>query len=982
MTVIIMRIIALFVVYLFLCRMSDDANEPTEEMVSFYITSTCQLLPKSFPIVTDKMHNLIPPGCSNPKTYSILSGSNAEFYIQPLLTCIGDNDFLICEVDEMAFTTNVPVLPRDIRGLPESIRCFKIEPYQRYPGFVRLRGLGTTNYDWEYKKYDRDHAHFSDCYKKRNVALSSDQVLCTRIINNSQTSSMGPAIKYHSYADCCLGVDIVESVWCPQWPSEAQDWPNRPRNYGWPTVATISDVVQQGCHAVYVQHRACREDEYQCRLSFSVAEVILLQSWTQIQQIVYHLLRFFAKRELIKDCPKEDEVLCMYHLKTLMLWTCEEMPPEYWDSASVITICCELLQKLSLWLRRKNCPNYFIPEANLFHESLNPTKLEETKSRLQQFSAAHVLCRWFVENYIQPFIITYFKCNADITISHLKQSMGHVFESRKANELSSLDVLFSTRFLYSHKEFRCNIEKAGRADTRHILKLKCHTTKLHSERYQLTTILNVLCFMYYDTLLSLSHLAHGLGSREISWESSFVVDLVKTISMQPTIIRSAYHNFPKPHKERIHRYLFHRALALMENLTGSNSLSESQLLSFISNELLRKTLEAGCPTCPEGKGIASAVLAYLAALGFAATKHETAIGFCLEVLNYQTSTDKKETLNAVCLLFIDDVARIAGLCLLYKKLTDREGLKYINKRLYLDLRVSPDVFAHHMIALSAERKSTDMNFHYDLPVSLFPMDEYLKSLTKSKCIAWMKADGSIQFNANKKIACRRRDALADTASTIVNPFIEKESAISILMECALENMTTFFSVLDKDFGIQCNTSDCYRALYLYKSHKYDEMMNLCQKILHEPDLQSDLKEFGFANVLVLPPLDTFFDRDVQSLLGFHTLFSYLSHQNYDAPEPNPKDLTFANYFGHRVCFLNHALSKCLEEQYSIKYHYFLGRHFLARYLKVKYCIDCDLDYTVSLAEFAKQEVTLPFEQIIRSFILSRLHICKPQFISF
>ena len=113
---------------------------------------------------------------------------------------------------------------------------------------------------------------------------------------------------------------------------------------------------------------------------FQFAEVILLQSWTQIQQIVYHLLRFFAKRELIqKDCPKEDEVLCTYHLKTLMLWTCEEMSPEWWNSSSVIAICCELLKKLSEWLKRRYCPNYFIPEANLFHEPSSSTMLERLK---------------------------------------------------------------------------------------------------------------------------------------------------------------------------------------------------------------------------------------------------------------------------------------------------------------------------------------------------------------------------------------------------------------------------------------------------------------------------------------------------------------------------------------------------------------------------------------------------------------------------
>jgi len=42
--------------------------------------------------------------------------------------------------------------------------------------------------------------------------------------------------------------------------------------------------------------------------------------------------------------------------------------------------------------------------------------------------------------------------------------------------------------------------------------------------------------------------------------------------------------------------------------------------------------------------------------------------------------------------------------------------------------------------------------------------------------------------------------------------------------------------------------------------------------LKDTDLHNDLKEFSFANVLLMPPLDSFFDRDVQSLLGFHTLF--------------------------------------------------------------------------------------------------------------
>src|SRR6218665_1570257 len=37
----------------------------------------------------------------------------------------------------------------------------------------------------------------------------------------------------------------------------------RPRNSGWPTSETISEVVHKGCHVVYVQHRAFRDYEGQ-----------------------------------------------------------------------------------------------------------------------------------------------------------------------------------------------------------------------------------------------------------------------------------------------------------------------------------------------------------------------------------------------------------------------------------------------------------------------------------------------------------------------------------------------------------------------------------------------------------------------------------------------------------------------------------------------------------------------------------------------
>src|SRR6218665_790624 len=126
-----------------------------------------------------------------------------------------------------------------------------------------------------------------------------------------------------------------------------------------------------------------------------------------------------------------------------------------------------------------------------------------------------------------------------------------------------------------------------------------------------------------------------------------------------------------------------RSLCLMEYLTGLNSHSEFQLVCLMSKELLRRTLEGD-----GSNGVTTAALVYLAALHFASSDYQQAIRLCSALLIDQTPEEETETLNAGCLLFIDDVSRIVGLCVLQKKITDI-NLPYTVKRLYLDLRLSP-----------------------------------------------------------------------------------------------------------------------------------------------------------------------------------------------------------------------------------------------------------------------------------------------------
>src|SRR6218665_1775165 len=717
-----------------------------DEMASYFISETCQLIPKSCSPSSDNMHDLVIPDQS-PKLYAIVCGSGAEFYIRPLNTCIGDIDILMCRADRLAFSGDFPVLPSDISGLADAIHCYEIEPCHGIPGFVRLRDFGEMKYNWKYKEYKLNRNIDPDTYIKRDITQNLNSYVDQWYGNERTLPKVfcGPTIKSPSETSdsvYTIGIDVVHSIYCPQWPRDAKTWPLRSRNNGWPTSHTISEVVRNGCHVVYVQHRDCRDDTYQWRLSFSVAEVILLQSWTKAQQIVYHLLRFFAKRELLKkDCPKEDEVLCPYHLKTLMLWTCEKMSPEWWNSSPVIAICCELLNILSDWLKRRHFPNYFISKANLFHHPSTSTLLHQTERRVNDFRNHDILCRWFVENYILPITRTQFQfLNTGKVTPDFMDYMSPLLEFRKSTISISVDIVVGLKFHKCNRFYRSQVKMQRLGLLRLLLNMEPIEGNsffiMNKEMTCLPTTDKVLCFKHFDFLLHSLQFAHYLCNGETSWNYSFLGEFVNTMSLQPRVIRSQYHNSPKTYKAESSRYQFMQVQGLMEKLTGLNSRSEFQLVSLMSKEFLIRTLKADRS---DSKGVTTAALVYLAALHFASSEYQEAIRLCSAVLVDQTPKEEKglKTLNAGCLLFIEDVARIVGLCVLHKKITDI-NLPYTGKRLYLDLRLSPKVFALYVAALSFERRSTNLDFGRNLPDSSFPVDDNLKALMNAKCIVKME----------------------------------------------------------------------------------------------------------------------------------------------------------------------------------------------------------------------------------------------------
>ena len=268
-----------------------------EEIVTEFIFSTCRLRPQINKYAAEAAVYCAVLATQRQPLYDTeaditlqTTGSVAEFYTEPMLPHIGDVDVMFQLSTELTIPRGHPAptqLPAEFHNY---VRVFEIID-SHLPGYVylELRYLLTECVDdgkYNAVEYDRGNYLLNLCY-------GGD---VSRPYSPIGIPIHGPALNIARLKP----LDAVRCIPCLSWPTQAADWPTRHRNYGWPDSATVEHVVNNGCDVVPVAHRLYRQHEWgnhQWRLSFSRAEIVLINSWMPVQQIVYHMLRVFMKTE-------------------------------------------------------------------------------------------------------------------------------------------------------------------------------------------------------------------------------------------------------------------------------------------------------------------------------------------------------------------------------------------------------------------------------------------------------------------------------------------------------------------------------------------------------------------------------------------------------------------------------------------------------------------------------------------------------------
>ncbi|XP_061179473.1 uncharacterized protein LOC133188110 [Saccostrea echinata] len=173
--------------------------------------------------------------------------------------------------------------------------------------------------------------------------------------------SLGPC---NSYNIGELEVDIAHCFASNLWPPSALPWIDRCTT--WPRPEVLRDIVSNGCHFVAIGHKLGNHEDDEWRISFSLAEQKPVYSMDHCQFLIYGLLKIFLKEVINNDESDEGKLLCSYHMKTAVFWAIQQNYLIYCSPQNLLKcfwICFKFLLK---WVYEGICPNFFIPQNNMF----------------------------------------------------------------------------------------------------------------------------------------------------------------------------------------------------------------------------------------------------------------------------------------------------------------------------------------------------------------------------------------------------------------------------------------------------------------------------------------------------------------------------------------------------------------------------------------------------------------------------------------
>ncbi|XP_071148294.1 uncharacterized protein [Mytilus edulis] len=317
---------------------------------------------------------------------------------------------------------------------------------------------------------EKDNQHYG--FTKLKLITSNDNVYVTRFCLKTDNGLYFSNRRYLNYflnkhsvydlsihgpcvSDKQMMQDIAFCFQLHEWPSVAKGWIYRHRLRQWPGGTLIDSIISDGCLLVAIGPKYV-DNELFWRISFSLAEKKLVHSFNYTQFMCYTAMKSLLKTIIDKN-ETTKELLCSYFLKTSLFWVSEECSKDQFQVYKIAQCLKLCLDKLIEWVYKCYCPNYFIPEQNMFKGKItasNNTQLLEILIKIRDENLEIILgefLNWTIATnsvcQISTLELMFLKVNREPTIMDINDG----FES--LIRINNLLMFESSTFIHGICKF-------------------------------------------------------------------------------------------------------------------------------------------------------------------------------------------------------------------------------------------------------------------------------------------------------------------------------------------------------------------------------------------------------------------------------------------------------------------------------------------------------------------------------------------------
>ncbi|XP_052076446.1 uncharacterized protein LOC127714426 isoform X2 [Mytilus californianus] len=254
----------------------------------------------------------------------------------------------------------------------------------------------------------------------------------------------GPCLSdKHGFLDRCF------CFHCKTWIPQASQWISRSNN-SWPSYNVKQNIIKHGVLVVPIGVKGSLKEDIEWRISFSVGEKILINTFTHTQLLCYALLKIILK-DVIATYTECSDLLCSYFMKTVIFWISEELPQSVWKPENLIPCFMRCFSRLIYCVKYSACLHYFIPENNMFENKIEGRAREILLDKLNTLHSYGWRCVLFSDQL--------YNFHVSMWTDHIEPHTLHTIQVAKT--LNSKLLYFSNNWKGVEFEMHTYVYKKG-----------------------------------------------------------------------------------------------------------------------------------------------------------------------------------------------------------------------------------------------------------------------------------------------------------------------------------------------------------------------------------------------------------------------------------------------------------------------------------------------------------------------------------------